>query len=313
MPSEIGRVAGGPPAEAGSITILALWSVAIIALLLAAATATTRGELRTTFNALDEARARLAAEAGIQLGVARLVRRRAAGVLVFDGTAELWRDGDAAVAIAIVDEAGKIDLNEAPLELLSGLLVAVGRSRDEALLLACNILDWRAGRAGPPCPEPVAVDDRPLPPPRRFGVTEELAQVPGFDDSLYDAVADYVTVATRASAIDPLVASRPVLLAIPGATTTLVDGFLESRAKWHDVATADSSLGVARALPFVMTSPAREFTIKAVATTATRARYRADRLMRLTDTPARPYQTLAERAPPVDRGRQASPPSRRVP
>src|SRR6185437_6194288 len=109
----------------------------------------------------------------------------------------------------------KLDLNEAPLELLSGLLVAVGRPREEAQLLACNILDWRGG-ADPACPEP---GDRRRPY-QRFVVPEQLAQVPGFTEPLYEAVADYVTVATRASAIDPLVAARPVLLAIPGADAT---------------------------------------------------------------------------------------------
>ena len=53
------------------------------------------------------------------------------------------------------------------------------------------------------------------------------------------------------------------------------------------------------------TSPAREFTIKAVATTATGARYRADLLIRLTGLAAHPYEVLMTRAPPVDRGRQS--------
>ena len=55
------------------------------------------------------------------------------------------------------------------------------------------------------------------------------------------------------------------------------------------------------------TSPAREFTISAVAATADRARYRADLLIRLTDLPARPYEILATRAPSTDRGRQSLP------
>ena len=137
--------------------------------------------------------------------------------------------------------------------------------------------------------------------------------MPGFDDSLYDEIADYVTVATRASAIDPLVAARPVLLAIPGATPGLVDGFVESRVRWHDIAGADSGLGLGHALPFVTTSPAREFTITAVARDAARAAYRADLLVRLTERRANPYEILAMRAPPSDRGRQVSPPPRRVP
>src|SRR5262249_6452505 len=128
-----------------------------------------------------------------------------------------------------------------------------------------------------------------------------------------DAVADYITVATRASGIDPLVAARPVLLAIPGADPTTVDALLESRSRWHDVAAADSGLGPLRALAFVTTSPAREFTIRAIAANPSRARYRADLLVRLTDTPDRPYQVLAASAPPVDRSRRISPPARGAP
>jgi general secretion pathway protein K len=312
MPAETHRAERIAEGEAGSIALLALWSVVIIGFLLAAAALTTRTELRIAGNAIDESHARLAAEAGAQLGLARLIRRRGEGTLVFDGTPEPWRDGDVAVDIAIIDEAGKIDLNEAPFELLSGLLIALGRSRETALLLACNILD-RRGAAGAPCPEPDEAADRTRPRAQRFIVPEDLAQVPGFDDALYEEIADHVTVATRASAIDPLVASRPVLLAIPGATPGLVDNFLESRARWHDIAAADIGLGLAHVLPFVTTSPAREFTITATARSATRARYRADLLVRLTDTAAPPYEVLAARAPPVDRGRRVSPPPHRVP
>jgi len=301
--------------EAGSIAIIALWSLAIIAVLLAAMIRTTRIEVRETQNWLALSRARLAAEAGTQLGLSRLLQRRTEGMLVFDGTPERWQDGSAAVDISIVDEAGKIDLNLAPLALLQGLLVAVGRSRDEALLIACNILD-RRGDTGASCPEPLdfGFSAAPRPRPRLFVVPEELAQVPGIDDALYDAVADYVTVATRASAIDPGIAARPVLLAIPGATPTLVDIYLEQRARWHELAAGEAGSDVLRSIPNVMTSPARDFTIKAVATAGSKARYRADLQVRLTDLSAHPYEFIAARAPPADRGAAANTPAaRRVP
>jgi general secretion pathway protein K len=304
MPADIGRT-NALRDEAGSITILALWSIAIIAFLLAAATATTRTELRTTQNALAESQARLAAVAGTQLGVGRLLRRRATGTRVFDGTPEMWRDGAIPVEIAIIDEAGKIDPNMAPAELLSGLLVAVGRPRDEADRLACNILAWRGGVILG-CGE-----DGTRRPSRRFAMPEQLAQVTGFDERLYDAVADYVTVATHATKIDPLVAARPVLLAIPGAEPTTVDTFLESRAQWHDAGVADSGLGALHAVDFVTTSPAEEFTIRAIAAAGS-ARYRADLLVRLGDKP-QSFQVLAARVPPVDRGRAVVPPARRAP
>src|SRR5580704_596631 len=101
--------------ERGSIAILALWGVALVFMLIAPVAFATRGELQIARNTLAESRARLAAEAGTQLGLLRLLRRHGSGA-VFDGTPESWQQGSTKVAISISDEAGKIDLNVAPLE-----------------------------------------------------------------------------------------------------------------------------------------------------------------------------------------------------
>jgi len=146
-------------------------------------------------------------------------------------------------------------------------------------------------------------------------VPEELAQVPGIDATVYDAVADYVTVASKASAIDPRAAQRPVLLAIPGATPTMIDSYLEARARWGELVNSDSATAMAlfRSVPTIATSPAHDFTIKAVAGTTGGIKYRADLQVRLTDMPARPYEVVAMRAPPPDRGRAAPSAARRIP
>lgn len=281
--------------QRGSIAILALWGIALIFMLIAPVAFATRGELQIARNALAESRARLAAEAGAQLGLLRLLRRQANGSTMFDGTPEAWQQGSTRVAIAIADEAGKIDLNLAPPELLAGLFEAAGLRREAARLVACNVLD-RRGDTGADCPQA----DTPHAG-RRFAVPEELAEVPGVDDRLYDRVAPYVTVATGASAIDPRVAARPVLMAIPGATDGLVDAFLESRKTLRDLGMADATL-LPAAAPFVMMSPRRDFTVAALATTAEGARYRAELQVRLTGRAAQPYQVVAWRTPAADRG-----------
>jgi len=286
--------------ERGSIAILALWGLALIFILLAAVNYLTRSELAITGNALAAARVRAAAEAGTQLGLARLLRRRAEGKTMFDGTPETWQPDSVRTGIAIADEAGKIDLNLAPLDLLAGLFAAIGQGREAALLLACNILDYR-GDTGTGCPEPAEAIGE-LPRRReRFVAPEELAQLPGFDEALYEAVADCVTVATSASAIDPRVAQRTVLLAIPGATPALVDAYLDHRETMRDFAGGDDTQLIAAA-PALMTSPMRDFTISAVATVANGARFRADLQVRLTGMPNHPYEVLAWRTPRADRG-----------
>jgi general secretion pathway protein K len=287
--------------QSGSVAILVLWGVALIFILLAPVAFGTGTELRMTENSLAYARARHTAEAGTQLGLARLLHRQQDGAGVFDGTPEAWRQGSATIRIAIADEAGKIDLNVAPFDLIAGLFAAAGRSPAEALLLACNVLG-RRGEAGAGCPEP---DDNGPPAPqrvRRFTVPEELAQIPGIDPTLYDRIADGVTVATGASAIDPLVAPRLVLLAVPGATESIVDAFLESRATWRRSIPDGGSLAQLAASPYLMRSPGRDFTISAIAT-AEQAGYRADLQVRLTGQAARPYEVIAWRTPPVDRGK----------
>jgi general secretion pathway protein K len=292
--------------ERGSIAILALWGVALIFMLLAPVAFATRGELQIAGNALAASRARLAAEAGTQLGLLRLLRRHDSSAS-FDGTPEAWQQGSTRVAIAIADEAGKIDLNLAPLELLVGLFEAVGAPQQAAQLLACNVLD-RRGDNGVGCPEPDAPHGG-----RRFVVPEELAQLPGIDDRLYDRIADSITVASGASAIDPRVARRTVLLAIPGATDGLVDAFLEARSMWRDLGADDAGLMPPGAAAFVMASPRRDYTIAATATTVEGARYRAELQVRLTERAAQPYQVIAWRTPPADRGAAMAVNLRRTP
>jgi general secretion pathway protein K len=293
----------------GSIALLALWSVALIAMLLASANFTTHGETLIVRNALAATAARLAAEAGTQIGLARLLRRRAESGAGFNGTPETWHDGSTSVDIAIVDEAGKIDLNLASVELLAGLFTAVGRPPEEALLLACNVLA-RRGDLAASCPEVVnGMTGRA----RRYDVPEQLAQVPGIDDTLFDAVADYVTTATGATAIAPAVASRTALLAVPGATASLVDNFLSQRATLRGLVPDDIVSQLANS-PFLMLSPNRDFTIKAVATAPGGARFRADLQVRLTtELPNHPYEVRAWRSPPTDRGQTPPAPPRRVP
>lgn len=276
--------------------MLVLWGMVLVFILLAAASATSRSEVQIAGNTIAESRARYAAEAGTQLGLSRLLRRKREGSRIVDVSPEEWRDGSTRVAISLVDEAGKIDINQAPLELLGGLFVAVGRPQAEALRLACAILLHRGGGLGG-CPDAPLGSAQP-PPGRRFAAPEELAQLPGFDDALYTAIADDVTVASGATAIDPLSAARTVLLAIPGATPDLVDSYISNRAMWHDLVSAGDTLQLTPAAPYLMASPGRDYTIKAVATVPG-ARFRADLQVRLSELPNHPYEILAWRTPPA--------------
>jgi general secretion pathway protein K len=289
--------------ERGSVTILAIWGIALVFILMAAINYTTRADAVIARATIDVTQARHAAEAGVQIGLARLIAHRLDDSLKFDGTPVAWALDGVRVDISIFDEAGKIDLNQAPAMLLAGLLTAAGQPAETAAVLACRIVDRRGG-ADPECPpdsfgDP---DQRQVP---LFTAPEELALLPGFSDALYAAVADSVTVLTRASAIDPRVATRTVLLAVPGATPMLVDSYLQQRSFWNSTSLADIGIAAQIASPLFVTSPRQEFTIRAVASTPAGARYRVDLQVRLTAQPTRPYEIVAWRTPSVEPARSA--------
>lgn len=280
--------------ERGSVMILVLWGMAIMFALLAAAAFSTRSEILVARNQVAAARVRAAAEGGIELGLARLLARRAAGGTIFDGAPEAWKDGPVRVAVAIADEAGKIDLNDAPPALLAGLFEAVGRPSADARLIACEIVAHRSGQS--PCASILDASSQ-----RQqgalFTAPEELAALPGVGDRLYDEVAGDVTVATGASAIDPMVAPRTVLLALPGAEATLVDAFLKARRGLRTFDPQGNGFDMLPDLPDLMVSPARDFTVSAIATSRDGARFRAALEVRLTGEPDTPYRIIAWRTP----------------
>lgn len=291
--------------ERGSVAVLVLWGVAIIFAILAAASYTMRGETLIVRNELAASRARAAAEAGTQLGLAHLLARRARGATVFDGHPEPWQDGSTRIVVSIEDEAGKIDLNVAPPDLIAGLFTALGEPDAEAALIACRIAA-RRGSPGVDC-----ADETPPPRGHVFAAPEEIAGLPGVGDRLFEAAVDDITVATGSSAIDPTVASRTVLLALPGATPELVDAWLAGRAAARELDPAGSGFGALPDAPDLAVSPLRDFTVSAVATTADGARARADLEVRLTGNERRPYVVLAFRTPPPNPAKLAT--GRRAP
>ncbi|HUK61563.1 MAG TPA: hypothetical protein VLV50_20185 [Stellaceae bacterium] len=279
--------------ERGAVAILALWVMAIVFALAAAAGFSMRAETAIVRNELAGARARAAAEGGVELGLAHLLARRADGRTLFDGTPEVWQDGPIRVAVAISDESGKIDLNDAPLGLIAGLLEAAGENEEVAQLLACRILA-RRGTPAPSCPEPPDATPELA---ALFAAPEQVAELPGFGDALYRRIACCITVLSGASAIDPAVAPRLALLALPGATATLVDGWLAARASLMAMAPGASGFETLPGAAFLAVSPLRDFTVSAVATTPEGASARAELAVRLTGQSRHPYDIVAFRMP----------------
>jgi general secretion pathway protein K len=211
-----------------------LWLLVLLSLIALNLSTGSRTELQLASNARLAASARHVAEAGVNWGVWSLLQADTAGWLADGSVRSLELDG-ASVEVALFDEQGKIDLNKADPQLLVGMFESVGLSEREALAQADAILDWRdedellrpagaeeaqyraAGLLGPAN--------------RRFEQMEELRQVLGMSEVLYQQVLPMLTLFSNKAEVNPMVAPREVLLALPGIRPESIDSYIEERRR----------------------------------------------------------------------------------
>jgi len=144
-----------------------------------------------------------------------------AGPWIPNGAPRTWRFAGEGVSIAVSNEQSRINLNQAPPELLAALMAAFGVPDDEARSIGDAIADWRdeddlhllngaedddyeaAGRT-------LGAKDAP------FTAVEELQQVLGVTPALYRLLAPELSVDSDGSQIDQSFASPAVLAALQG-------------------------------------------------------------------------------------------------
>jgi general secretion pathway protein K len=150
------------------------------------------------------------------------------------------------VQLRLNDEGGRIDVGQAPAELLSGLMRAVGAPNPDVLAKA--IVDWRAdGGAAPATGPQNSADAKPIIAP--FSDVSQLSQVPGIRPEWIAAAAPLTTVFGNAT-INPLTAPASVIAALPGMTGDRVAAFLNARQAYPTDATRLTAL-LANAQSFV--------------------------------------------------------------
>ncbi len=213
--------------------IAVLWIVSILAIMAASSGSSSRNTIKLAFNATENAKARMLADAGVQRAIFDMLT----------GADQPWQAdgtlrhslalGDDRVRVQVRDEDGKIDLNAASPEVLQGLFRAVGQGDEQAGTLAGRVGDFRdkdddrrpngaedvdyeaAGLLG-------GAADRP------FRQIEELADVLGMTKPIYESVRPYVTIYAETDGVDPLRASRTALMALPGMTTEALEAILQN-------------------------------------------------------------------------------------
>ncbi len=226
---------GAPGRERGIALVLVIWLVTLMLVIAGSFTYAMRTDARASRNAAAIARGESLARAAVARSLLELFKppgspegwRR-------DGSLHEWSFDGTPVAVRLSDESAKIDVNTANPELLKGLFRHAGLAEEEAVKLLDAILDWRdpdslkrpfgaeeaeysqAGLKGRPANFP-------------FQSTEELQLVLGMRPEVFQRIAPMITVYSRQPGVNPHLASRNVLLAVPGVTPEQVDQYLGER------------------------------------------------------------------------------------
>ena len=134
----------------------------------------------------------------------------------------VFRLGRAAVAVDFRSEAGRIDLNSAPKELLAGLFAGLGAKYPNAEYYAQRIIAWRTAQDPDQRNEEAAAYRAAGLPygPRQgpFAHVGELALVLGLPPFLVERAQPFVTVLSGRAEINILAAAPEVVAAVPGMT-----------------------------------------------------------------------------------------------
>lgn len=285
---------GSAPNEKGVALILVLWMLMLLTIVANSVANTARTEAQVAANLVSLARIEAAADAGIFRAIMELsIPNGSPGRWQSNGREYPWSFAGLDGLIRIRGEAAKVDLNEAPRDMLARLFQAFGRADADAL--ADAIIDWRdqdglrnlngaeredyvrAGKSYGPANAP-------------FESVDELGLVLGIDSSTFRMVREFVTIYSLGAAIDISGADRPVLLTLPGATPELVDAYIERRRAALENGQPPPAFGsIASSIP----GENDYYSVRVKVDSGDNTYFAREAVVRLTGDPAKPFVILA--------------------
>ncbi|WP_206860041.1 general secretion pathway protein GspK [Lysobacter changpingensis] len=206
-----------PSRARGAALILVLWLIVLLTALIGGFALAARVEALQGRVLVRGLVASNAARAGLEYSLTRVALPDARLQWKPDGQPHPWRFGDAQVEVRIVDENGKLDINQAPHPLLAALIQRHGVEPSEAGRIAGAIIDWRDAD---PLTQPAggAEDGDYEAAGRPYGAKDadfesvaELLQVLGMTPELYAKLEPDLTVFSGRAQPDPAYASAVLL------------------------------------------------------------------------------------------------------
>jgi general secretion pathway protein K len=221
--------------QRGVALVLVIWVVTLLVAIAGSFVYAMRTDALAARNAALIARADALASAAVSRTLYEAFKPPGvAGTWRRDEAPRQWTFDGAVVSVRFSDESAKIDINTANDELLRSLFRQAGLGEDDAARLLDAVLDWRDPDSfrrpnGAEEPEYAQAGLKGRPANYAFQSTEELQLVLGMRPEVFQRIAPMITVHSRQPGVNPHLASRSVLLAIPSVTSEQVDAYIAER------------------------------------------------------------------------------------
>jgi general secretion pathway protein K len=208
--------------QGGFALILVLWTLVLIAFIVAHLTASGRTEIRIASNLVSNSVAEAAADGAIYQAIFNLSDPRPEMRWPIDGSSRKLAIGRSEVTLRLEDEASWINPSSASPALLEALLRVCGSDAETARRLATAIGDW-VGSAAVPRPQGTILAEyraaglEYAPPGEPLQTLDELDRVVGMTPAVLAAIRPHLTLFGPAepspASSDPVVAASLALLA----------------------------------------------------------------------------------------------------
>jgi len=280
MRSEIDQLLVARP-ERGIVLVVVLWIVTLLAVMAGGFAYSMRIETRLATSTVERAQARALIEAGVAYALAWQLDLDPEAQQQWppNGDPREWSFGGGRLRIEVVDVGGLVNLNTADSALLVALLAAADVDPQDRERLADAIQDWR-DPDDQPLPQGAESAEyraagRPGPKNAPLESVEELGQVLGMTQEIYERIASVATVFSYHAGVNPELAPARLLGALGLDEQTVAD-YLDARAAAADAGGAPPPSWPGDGQSFFFQSRARVYHIAVTAETPSGAVARAE-------------------------------------
>lgn len=255
--------------QGGAALLLVIWVVALLSLLAAIALQITTTTAHIAEAGLVRARLQAASEGAISLALLEMIDPDSNARWPVDGTARTLEVGGQQVTVSAIDEAGKVDVNQAPDDLLKAVFISTGAATDDARKWVDSLNKKRGVSASG---SQTATSDS-NEGGRQIQTVEAVAGVAGISPQAFCCIRPTLTVYTGLHDVDRRYASEAVRRALAKPVADV--GYTELSNQAPDIAAGESFAG-------------RVFSIEATAS-AGQAAFSRHVVLRITGDSGRPY------------------------